>query len=396
MSQKGSNSSARGPTSSSSVASKPPLLARGGGFGGTTGRSDALGPYFEGDDEDRKLGDFIEDAQLDEAKSRALNNHHHPTSVVTGGGIAAAEGADAALAGGRRGGGAADLTAYKGDVTKSFPIGGGEPASGDDVLRTAVNRLMLELNEEGFNEGLSETLDDIRGGDAAASKVSSALVDAAGDASIGHELFRSLAIESGAQGAEGVAKTLEVLHRLSVEADNMQASGANQLGSQMMGGGIEGVSSESAAAAETMSDEVISRMMKEFEDMGKKEDFNSVIDNMMRQLLNRDLMYVPMKSVCEKFPQYLAKNATKMTKQEYENYGHMYQTYQKIVMLYETEPDNFPHLMELMQDLQERGQPPVSYYPLDNKDTFFRSFIHCDGFDREKERDLMIRTTCPR
>jgi len=386
MSQKGPNSSTRGPTSSSTVASKPPLLARGGGLGSTTGRSDALGPYFEGDDEDRKLGDFIEDAQLDDAKSRALNNNnthhrHHPASVVAGGGIAAAEGAD-----GRRRGAADDLTAYKGDVTKSFPIGGGDPASGDDVLRTAVNRLMLELNEEGFNEGLGETLNDIRGGDAAASQVSSALVDAAGDASIGHELFRSLAIESGAQGAEGVAKTLEVLHRLSVEADNMQATGANNLGSQMMmGGGIEGVSSESAAAAETMSDEVISRMMKEFEDMGKKEDFNSVIDNMMRQLLNRDLMYIPMKSVCEKFPQYLAKNAIKMTKQEYENYGHMYQTYQKIVMLYETEPDNFPHLMELMQDLQERGQPPVSYYPPDS------IIIHCGGFERERERDLMIR-----
>jgi peroxin-19 len=359
---KGNSSSVRGQTTSS-VAN--PTVRRGGA-GSTTARSDALGPYFEGEYEDQKLGDFIEDAQLDDAKARGALNQ--AASVVTGGGVAAAEAEAAAAAvatggGGRINGGvgAAALLSYKGDVTKSFPIGGGEPASGDDVLRTAVNRLMLELNEDGFNQGLGEALNDIRGGDAAASQVSSALVDAAGDASIGHELFRSLAIESGAQGAEGVAKTLEVLHRLSIEADNMQSTGANQLGSQMMGGGIEGLSSDSAAAAETMSDEVISRMMKEFEDMGKKEDFNSVIDNMMRQLLNRDLMYIPMKSVCEKFPQYLAKNATKMTKQEYENYGHMYQTYQKIVMLYETEPDNFPHLMELMQDLQERGQPPVSF-----------------------------------
>lgn len=355
------SSSVRGQTTSS-VAN--PTVRRGGA-GSATARSDALGPYFEGEYEDQKLGDFIEDAQLDDAKARGALNQ--AASVVTGGGVAAAEAEAAAAAvatgGGRINGvvGAAALLSYKGDVTKSFPIGGGEPASGDDVLRTAVNRLMLELNQDGFNQGLGEALNDIRGGDAAASQVSSALVDAAGDASIGHELFKSLAIESGAQGAEGVAKTLEVLHRLSIEADNMQSTGANQLGSQMMGGGIEGLSSESAAAAETMSDEVISRMMKEFEDMGKKEDFNSVIDNMMRQLLNRDLMYIPMKSVCEKFPQYLAKNATKMTKQEYENYGHMYQTYQKIVMLYETEPDNFPHLMELMQDLQERGQPPVSF-----------------------------------
>ena len=333
-------------------------VRRGVITGGITG---TLGPY-DGD-EDRKLGDFIEDSQLD-----AAQGGRNSVSIVSGGGIAAA-GIAAATGGGGVGGDdrRTIMNEYKGDITKTFPIGGGDPTTSDNVLRTAVNRLMLELNEEGFNEGLGETLNDIRGGDATASQVSNALQDAATDASIGHELFRSLAIESGAQGAEGVAKTLEVLHRLSVEADNIQSKGANQLNTQFStnrGEGEEvlesGVSSDSAAAAETMSDEVITRMMKEFEDMGKKEDFNSVIDNMMRQLLNRDLMYIPMKSVCEKFPQYLAKNAIKMTKQEYENYGLMYQTYQKIVMLYETEPDNFPHLMELMQDLQERGQPPVS------------------------------------
>jgi hypothetical protein len=116
-----------------------------------------------------------------------------------------------------------------------------------------------------------------------------------------------------------------------------------------MGGG--GMSSDSAAAAEGLSDEVISRMMKEFEGMGAKEDFAGVVDNMMRQLLNRDIMYVPMRSICEKFPEWLARNAARQTREEYENYGKMYQTF-------ETEPDNFPRLLELMQDLQELGQPP--------------------------------------
>ena len=92
--------------------------------------------------------------------------------------------------------------------------------------------------------------------------------------------------------------------------------------------------------------------------MGAKEDFAGVVDNMMRQLLNRDIMYVPMRSVCEKFPEWLAKNAARQTREEYENYGKMYQTFQKLCMVYETEPDNFPRLLELMQDLQELGQPP--------------------------------------
>jgi peroxin-19 len=36
----------------------------------------------------------------------------------------------------------------------------------------------------------------------------------------------------------------------------------------------------------------------------------------------------------------------------------MYQNFQKLVGIYETEPDNFPRMLELMQDLQECGHPP--------------------------------------
>lgn len=31
-----------------------------------------------------------------------------------------------------------------------------------------------------------------------------------------------------------------------------------------------------------------------------QEDFQSVIDNMMKQLLSKDIMYLPMKQICEK------------------------------------------------------------------------------------------------
>lgn len=44
--------------------------------------------------------------------------------------------------------------------------------------------------------------------------------------------------------------------------------------------------------------------------------------------------------------------------QEYNRYGHQYQYFQRIVAVYETEPDNYPRLMELMADIQEYGQPP--------------------------------------
>ena len=39
-------------------------------------------------------------------------------------------------------------------------------------------------------------------------------------------------------------------------------------------------------------------------------------------------------------------------------YGQQYQYFQRIVNVYETDPENYAKLTELMQDVQEYGQPP--------------------------------------
>lgn len=99
--------------------------------------------------------------------------------------------------------------------------------------------------------------------------------------------------------------------------------------------------------------------MSEFEQMGNKDDSNIVVDNVMKQLLDRDIMYEPMKEVCTRFPKYLAEHKDILSSEEYTRYGTQYQYFQRIVHVYETEPNNFDRLMELMQDIQEYGQPPV-------------------------------------
>ena len=72
--------------------------------------------------------------------------------------------------------------------------------------------------------------------------------------------------------------------------------------------------------------------------------------------LPAQLMFDPMKSVTQKFPEWLAKNKSQLSESDYTRYGQQYQFFQRIVAVYETEPDNFPRLMELMQDIQEFGQ----------------------------------------
>jgi peroxin-19 len=80
---------------------------------------------------------------------------------------------------------------------------------------------------------------------------------------------------------------------------------------------------------------------------------------MMHQLLSKEVMYSPMSLICQKYPEWLADNEDRLSKEDYERYGRQFQYFQQIVGLYDSpEPDNYERLMELFQAMQETGQPP--------------------------------------
>jgi len=127
---------------------------------------------------------------------------------------------------------------------------------------------------------------------------------------------------------------------------------------------------DGSAQIPQMGEDIMEQMMHEFAKMGSGgsgaggaggagNDFDSIVDGMMKQLLAKELMYEPMKSVCDKFPEWLADAKERLSEEDYNRYGHQYQYFQRIVAVYETDPDNFSRLLELMQDIQEYGQPPA-------------------------------------
>jgi peroxin-19 len=63
---------------------------------------------------------------------------------------------------------------------------------------------------------------------------------------------------------------------------------------------MEGLES---SKVEQMGEEMMEEMMKKFETMGEKNDFQELVDGMMQQLLSKDVMYDPMKQICEKVRQ---------------------------------------------------------------------------------------------
>jgi peroxin-19 len=137
------------------------------------------------------------------------------------------------------------------------------------------------------------------------------------------------------------------------DVDRTVAKLLNDMG--QAGATFEGMEADKV---ESMGGDLMESMMSEFTKLGEKEDYNQIIDGMMRQLLSRELMYDPMKQVCKIYPKWLANAKAQLSDDEYTRYGTQYQYFQRIVAVFETEPDNYPRLMELMNDIQEYGQPP--------------------------------------
>lgn len=110
----------------------------------------------------------------------------------------------------------------------------------------------------------------------------------------------------------------------------------------MIGRAQQGMEGFEPAKLEEVGENMMEEMIQQFEALGEKEDYNEVIDGVMRQLLSKDLMYDPTKQICDKFPEWLAIHRKNLTQAEYNNYGKQYQCFQRILAVYDTEPDNFP------------------------------------------------------
>ena len=200
------------------------------------------------------------------------------------------------------------------------------------------------------------------------------MMDSLNDPSFGHSIQSTLkSLSSTADGIENVDDLFHTIHnQFDVNNQlNLTAKDANDTqGIQkadkeiaatlsLLSQAQTGMEGFEASKLEEVGESMMEDMIAQFETLGEKEDYNEVIDGVIRQLLSKDLMYEPTKQICEKFPEWLALHKPNLTDTEYNNYGRQYMTFQKLLAVYDTEPDNFPRLMELMFDMQAFGQPPA-------------------------------------
>ncbi|GLT91070.1 hypothetical protein SLE2022_089790 [Rubroshorea leprosula] len=106
-------------------------------------------------------------------------------------------------------------------------------------------------------------------------------------------------------------------------------------------------------------DAVVEDWIKQFEELaGGSQNMESIVENMMQQLLSKEILHEPMKEIGDRYPKWLEEHKDGLSIEEYERYSRQYQLIQDLNIVYENEPNNFTKIFNLMQKMQECGQPP--------------------------------------
>ncbi|KAJ3017047.1 UNVERIFIED_CONTAM: hypothetical protein HDU68_011881 [Siphonaria sp. JEL0065] len=108
--------------------------------------------------------------------------------------------------------------------------------------------------------------------------------------------------------------------------------------------------------------EDIEAMMKELEIMMGSAEFEDMFGNVMGQLMNRDLLYEPMKDLAAKYPEYLQENKDSISAEDYQRFTSQHQIVVHIMKVYDDESvtgdEEQKQVGDLMQKMQELGNPP--------------------------------------
>uniref|UniRef100_A0A5B7BQ39 Peroxisome biogenesis protein 19-2 n=1 Tax=Davidia involucrata TaxID=16924 RepID=A0A5B7BQ39_DAVIN len=122
--------------------------------------------------------------------------------------------------------------------------------------------------------------------------------------------------------------------------------------------GLESMTGAKPGGDDFGKDAMMEDWVKQFEELSGSQDMESIVETMMQQLLSKEILHEPMKEIGAKYPEWLEENKATLSKEEYERYSHQNKLIKDLNEAYETEPGNFNKIVDLMQKMQECGQPP--------------------------------------
>ncbi|NP_001236156.1 Peroxisome biogenesis protein 19-2-like [Glycine max] len=122
---------------------------------------------------------------------------------------------------------------------------------------------------------------------------------------------------------------------------------------------VKGLESISTPTADDLGkDALMEDWVKQFEQLAGSQDMESIVETMMQQLLSKEILHEPMKEIAEKYPKWLEEHKSSLSKEEYDRYSHQYELIRNLNEVYDNDPGNFNKIVELIQKMQECGQPP--------------------------------------
>ncbi|KAI9007976.1 Pex19 protein [Phycomyces nitens] len=121
-----------------------------------------------------------------------------------------------------------------------------------------------------------------------------------------------------------------------------------------------------SSIAQEGDDAFMAELMKQMESLSDTGEFENVLEGMMQQLMSKEMLYEPIRDLAKKYPSWLEENKTKLEKADYQKYSSQYSVCQEIVAKYEApgfdekNESQSKEIMDLMQKMQDYGQPPAA------------------------------------
>lgn len=102
--------------------------------------------------------------------------------------------------------------------------------------------------------------------------------------------------------------------------------------------------------------DVMEKLVAKLESELGEDGINSFMENMMKKMMSKEVMYKPIKSATEEYPRFLSQKGIPAADRV--RYEKQFAGYKALLQTFDEDPDNFARISQIMSDLNAYGQPP--------------------------------------
>ncbi|KAJ2723053.1 Peroxisome chaperone and import receptor [Coemansia sp. Benny D115] len=157
----------------------------------------------------------------------------------------------------------------------------------------------------------------------------------------------SAAPASAPAAAPALAKDASFQDKIKATMDKLKESADQAEGSAGEGLGDMGMMDE---------------LLRQMDSMGDDAQLDSLVDDVIGQLMSKDVLHQPLKDLDDAYPKYLEAHKDTLPSDEYARYAKQHTYIKQILRLFDEEPGDAasdPRIAQLMQEMQDCGQPPA-------------------------------------